>query len=110
MEYKIGQILKPSKDVEVRMALSDDVHTIRKGSVIIIGADGMAHHLNTGYIQPISNKSSIKGYDTEGLSEWIYEYLRLSIPLTDMLDDYDVEPSEVKDAIIEALEEAGFYE
>ena len=88
MEYKIGQILISKKDTEVQMALSDEKIIVPKGNKVIIGADNLAHHIRTGMIQPLGD-AEVKGYDSKGLAEYLYTYLRNHFEIDEMLEEYD---------------------
>lgn len=108
MEYKIGQILTSKEDVEVEKALSGEKVIVPKGNKIIIGADKFTHHIRNGMIQPLQEGSEVKGYDTKGIAEYLYTYLRNHFEIDDMLESYD----DTKERFIEemecALEEIGF--
>lgn len=106
MKYKIGQILTSNQDVEVEKALSDEKVVIPKGNKIIIGADKLAHHICNGMIQPLGN-AEVKGYDTEGLAEYLLIILKAHFPLADMLENYDIEEKDLKDEIEYALDDIG---
>lgn len=106
-EYKIGQILTISENVEMKKALSDKPEIVKKGTEIIIGADGLAHHIFSGNIQPISKDSVIKGYDSEGIAAYITKILSRKFPLDEMLEDYDINKSDFRDEIEYLLDEIG---
>lgn len=59
MEYKIGQILTSTEDVEVEKALSNEKVIIPKGNKVIIGADKLAHHIRNGMMQPLAELCSV---------------------------------------------------
>lgn len=107
--YNIGQVLTAKADHEVERAFgTKDI--IRKGTKIFIGADRLAHHRD-GTIQPIGGDSEIKGYSVEGLAEFIWLYIRNETPVDEsLLEDYDETPECIKGAIMDALEELGFYD
>ena len=108
MEYKIGQILTSNQDVEVERALSEEKVTIPKGTKIIIGADNLAHHIKNGMMQPLGNNIVVKGYDTEGIAEYLYTYLRCHFEIDEMLEGYDDTKERFIEEIGFALEEIGF--
>ena len=108
MEYKIGQILTSNQDVEVEMALSEEKVVIPKGNKIIIGADGFAHHIRNGMIQPLKEGSEVKGYDPEGLAEYLYMKLRCRFEIDEMLDNYDLSKQEFIKDIEFWLDDIGF--
>lgn len=108
MEYKIGQILTSTEDVEVEKALSDEKVIIPKGNKVIIGADGLAHHIRNGMMQPLAEDSKVKGYDVHGISEYLYTHLRNHFEIDEMLENYDDTKEKFMDEIEYALEEIGF--
>lgn len=104
-DYKIGQILTSAKDVEIERALSGEKVKIPKGNKVIIGADKLAHHIRNGFIQPLAEGSTVEGYDTAGIAEYIYITLRNHLPLEEMMEDYEITKQEVVDEIEYALDE-----
>lgn len=108
-KYKYGELLVSNTDVTVELALSEEKVTIPKGSKVVIGFDGMAHHLRGGYIQPIESSAQIEGFSNDGIVETLYLYLFNQLPLRDMMEDYDVSPNDFKRVMVEALEELGCY-
>uniref|UniRef100_A0AAU8B745 Uncharacterized protein n=1 Tax=Dulem virus 39 TaxID=3145757 RepID=A0AAU8B745_9CAUD len=108
MGYKIGQILTSNQDIEVEKALSGEKVVIPKGNKIIIGADNLAHHIRNGMIQPLGDDAEIKGYDTEGIAEYLYTYLRCHFEIDEMLEGYDDTKERFIDKISFALDEIGF--
>ena len=108
MEYRVGQILTSKEDVEVEKALSGEKVIIPKGNKIIIGADKLAHHIRNGMIQPLSEDSEVKGYDTSGIAEYLYTYLRNHFEIDEMLEGYDDTKERFMEEIEYALEGIGF--
>lgn len=108
MEYKIGQILTPDQDVEVEKALSGEKVVIPKGNKIIIGADNLAHHIKNGMIHPLGDSVVVKGYDVEGIAEYLYTHLRCRFPINEMLEEYDDTKKRFIEEISFALDEIGF--
>ena len=108
MKYKIGEILVSTKDTTVQMALSNEMKVIPKGNEVIVGADGLAHHLRTDMIQPFEEGTEIEGYDTNGLTEYLYLYLTQHFPLEEMLNEYDYDPGFFLEVVRAALEKIGF--
>lgn len=107
--YNIGQILTAQKDIELEGVL-DTKKTVKKGTKIYIGADNFAHHRD-GTIQPLGDRTEVKGYSINGLADFIWLYIRNFTPIDEsVLDDYDETPECVKNAIMDALEELGFYD
>ena len=108
MKYKIGEILVSTKDTTVQMALSNETKVIPKGNEVIVGADGLAHHLRTDMIQPFKKGTEIEGYDTNGLTEYLYRCLSQHFPLKEMLKEHDYDSSFFRVVIQAALEDIGF--
>ena len=68
--YKIGEMLILSADVELKDFLGDKT-LVNKGTKIWIGADGLAHYQD-GTIQPLTENVTVKGYDVRGIMERIF--------------------------------------
>lgn len=106
--YNIGQILTAKEDIELEGCLGTK-KTVKKDAKIYIGADNFAHHKD-GTIQPLGENSEVKGYSVSGLADFIWLYIRNFTPIDEnVLEDYDETPDCVKNAIMDALEELGFY-
>ncbi len=86
MVYKIGQLLTSNQDTESERALPSEKVIIPKGAKFIIGADNLAHHLRDNMVQPLGN-AEVKGYDPEGLAEYLAWVLMTRLPNTKMLYD-----------------------
>ena len=108
MEYKIGQILTSKTDLVVEKALTDEKITVPKGNKVIIGADKLAHHIKTGMIQPLGDDAKVKGYDTTGIAEYLYMYLRNHFEIDEMLEGYDDTKERFVEEIEYALDDIGF--
>ncbi len=107
--YNIGQILTAREDIELEGCLGTK-KIVKKGTKIYIGADNFAHHKD-GTIQPIVGNAEVKGYSVSGIADFIWLYIRNFTPIDeDVLEDYDETPDCVKNAIMDALEELGFYD
>lgn len=107
--YNIGQILTAKKDIELEGCLGTK-KTVKKGAKIYIGADNLAHHRD-GTIQPLGDGAEVKGYSVSGLADFIWLHIQNFTPIDEnVLEDYDETPECVKNAIMDALEELGFYE
>lgn len=107
MTYKVGQILTSKFDVEVEIAITGEKVVIPMGNKIIIGPDKFAHHIRTGMIQPLGENAEIKGYDSRGIAEYLVEKLKC-FPINEMLEDYNIEESELVDEIEYFLDDIGF--
>lgn len=108
ISYKIGQILTLNCDVEAEKVLSGEKVVIPKGSKIIIGADKLAHYLKDGMTQPLEENIEVKGYNTKGISEFIFSWISSFYPIDEMFEDYEVDEKEFKSEIEYALDEIGF--
>lgn len=107
--YNIGQVLIANKDIEVEMCFGEK-SIIKKGTKTYIGADNFAHHAD-GTIQPLGENAEVSGYSVTGLADFIWLYIRNNTPINeDMLEDYGESSECVKEAIMDALEELGFYD
>lgn len=107
--YNIGQILTAKNDIELE-GIFGDKRTVKKGTKIYIGADNMAHHRD-GTIQPLGENTEVCGYSVSGLADFIWGYIRNFTPINeDILEEYDETPDCIKSAIMDALEELGFYD
>lgn len=111
MKCKKGQILECTEDIEMKGALSNEKKIVKKGTKIIIGADGLLHYQN-GMIQPIPEDFEIEDdFDSKGISKYIYYMLnkQISFLFDDMIDGYDISKNEFINEIEYALEEIGIY-
>lgn len=107
--YNIGQILTAQKDAELE-GCSGTKKTVSKGTKIYVGADNLAHHKD-GTIQPLGDNTEVKGYSVSGLADFIWLYIRNFTPIDEnVLENYDETSDCVKSAIMDALEELGFYD
>ena len=103
--YKIGQMLTVSKDIELEGFLGNK-KLVKKGTKIWIGADKFAHYQD-GTIQPLSENSTVKGYDEEGIAERIFLQLSAHFPLEDFCEEYEADSEDIKELIQYALDELG---
>lgn len=104
--YKIGEILVSQRETEVETIFGrKDV--IPKGNKVIITAHRLGHHIRNGMKQPLQKEDVVKGYDTEGLAEYLFTYLKRDLPMDDMMlmCDYDLTEEDIKEVIEEALDE-----
>ena len=104
--YKIGEMLIVSADVELNKGFSGDKTLVNKGTKIWIGADNFAHYQD-GTIQPLGEDSTVKGYNTEGITERIFAQLKTDLPLDEMCEEYEVDFEDIRESIKYALEELG---
>ena len=96
--YKIGEMLIVSADVELKNFLGDKT-LVNKGTKIWVGADEFVHYQDgTIQPQPLPENSTIKGYDIKGIAERI---------LLQLKSDFPFDRKSVRDSIEYALEELG---
>jgi hypothetical protein len=110
--YSIGQILTYTQDVETHRALSDTPEIIKKGTKVIVGADGFVRYPD-GSIQKLGDNIEVSGYDTQGLASFIYNYLcRNTCGFSEMMEEWedDITEESLKEHIADALEELGMYD
>ncbi len=102
--YKIGEILVSQRETELETNWGrKDV--IPKGNKVIITAYGLGHHIKNGMKQPLQEDDVVKGYDTEGLAEYLFMCMKKDLPMEDMMYDYDLTEKDIKEVIEEALGE-----
>lgn len=104
-DYKIGEMLRVSADVELKDFLGDKT-LVKKGTKIWIGADNLAHYQD-GTIQCLSEDSTVKGYSTKGITEKILLQLKADLPLDEMCEGHEVDRGDIRDSIEYALEQLG---
>lgn len=108
MEYKMGQILTSKEDIEVEKGLSGTKVTVPKGNKVIIGADKLAHHIKNRMIQRLQEGTEVKGYDSNGIAEYLYVCLRNVYPLDEMLEGYEISKENFIEEVEYMLDEIGF--
>lgn len=102
--YKIGEILVSERETELETNFGrKDV--IPKGNKVIITAHGLGHHMRNGMKQPLQKDDVVKGYDTEGLAEYLFTCMKRDLPMEDAMYDYDLTEGDIKEVIEEALDE-----
>ena len=92
-DYKIGQILTSTEDVEIEKALSGEKVKIPKGNI------------RNGFIQPLAEGLTVEGYDTTGIAEYLYIVLRNHLPIDEMMEGYEITKQEIINEIECALDE-----
>lgn len=103
--YKVGEMLRVSADVELKGFLGGKT-LVNKGTKIWIGADNLAHYQD-GTIQPLSEDSTVKGYDTKGITERILSQLKADLPFDEMCEGHGANLEDIRESIEYALEELG---
>ena len=103
--YKIGQMLTVSKDIELE-GLWGNKKLVKKGTKIWIGADKLAHYRD-GSIQPLAVDSTVEGYDEKGIMERIFAQLATDFPLQEFCEENEIDSEEIKTSIMWALDELG---
>lgn len=104
-DYKIGQMLTVSKDIELG-GFRGDKKLVKKGTKIWIGADKLAHYRD-GSIQRLAEDSTVEGYDDKGIMERIFAQLATDLPLREICEEYEIDSEEIKTSIEWALDELG---
>lgn len=104
-DFKMGTMLIVKADVELKDFLGDKT-LVKKGTKIWIGADNLAHYQD-GTIQHLPKDSTVKGYDTKGITERIFSQLKTDLPLDEICEEYEVKFEDIRDSIEYALEELG---
>lgn len=107
-EVRIGQIITSKVDTEVEKAISGDKVFVPKGNRVIIGADGFAHHLKNGMIQPLGADMKVNGYDAAGIAIYLYEKLKCHFEIDEMLENYDLDKYNFMSEIEYCLDDIGF--
>ena len=107
-EVRIGQIITSKVDTEIEKAISGEKIFVPKGNRVIIGADGFAHHLKNGMIQPLGKDMEVKGYDAAGIAIYLYEKLKCRFEIDEMLENYDLDKYNFMSEIEYYLDDIGF--
>lgn len=107
-EVRIGQIITSKLDTEIEKAISGEKVFVPKGNRVIIGADGFAHHLKNGMIQPLGSDMKVKGYDAAGIAIYLYEKLKCHFEIDEMLENYDLDKHNFMREIEYYLDDIGF--
>lgn len=102
--YKIGEILVLKRETEVETIFGRK-EIIPKGNKVIITAHRLGHHIRNGMKQPLQKDDVVKGYDTEGLAEYLFTCMKSHLPMDDMMYGYDLTQTDVQEVIEEALDE-----
>lgn len=105
---KIGQIIVSKVDTEIEEAISGEKVFVPKGNRVIIGADGFAHHLKNGMIQPLGVDMKVNGYDAAGIAIYLYEKLKCHFEIDEMLENYDLDKYNFMSEIEYYLDDIGF--
>lgn len=108
MKVGIGQILKLKEDIVVSTFLKDKKEILKKGTQIQILADKEFMAFEDGCMMKIPSEFEVDGFSAKGIAGYIYNKLDY-LPLSDMLNDYEISEKEFKDIIVYALEELSFY-
>lgn len=110
IKHKIGQKIEFTKDCDFDTGFGNK-YTVSKGSKGWVSAftnPGLLHLENGKEIVLNNDDVEIEGYDSKGLAEFIYKYLKLTFPIDEMLEGYEVKEDNFKDCIGYALHELGF--
>lgn len=107
-KYKYGELMISKQPSEVETVFGYKI-TIPAGNKVVIGFDGLAHHIKTGCIQVLPKNTVIEGFSSVGIVEALYLNLRQRLPIDEMLAAYEKEPKWFTDALYDALETIGLY-
>lgn len=108
--FKYGQLMVSNQDIVIEKVLSGDKVTIPKGSRVVVGFDGLAHHLDNGFIQPFAKNCILAGFSSSGIIEVIQNCLFSHFPIKEMCEDYEIDPDDIRKELIYALDEIGLCE
>ena len=108
--FKYGQLLVSNQETEIERAITGEKVKVPAGNRVVVGFDQLAHHLWDGSIQPFSKHIMIGGYSNTGIVAAIWERICAEFPVSEMLDEFEIQPKDVTDTIKNALEEIGLYE
>lgn len=107
--FKAGQEVFANKDFKVEGFFDEKAIEVKAGSKAFISADGFLHHTTgaaRGKIQKLSEeKFEVKGYDHENIAKMVWGRVSLYFGLDDMLEDYEIEESDVIAQIEDILSE-----
>ena len=109
-KYLIGEKIVLSKDVRFKdMTGCRDV-LLKKGYELFVKVDNNKYLTDfSGRMYPFTFTKKENGYSVKGITDFIYNLLECRLPLDDMLEEFEYEKSDVKEIMIEALEELGFW-
>ena len=105
-KYKYGELLISDKPTVVETL--SGTKEVPAGNKVVIGFDGLAHHLSTDMIQAIQSKP--EGFSNTGIVEAIISYLDFSLCISEILEEYDLTLDTFREELTEALEQIGLYE
>ena len=108
--FRYGQLLISNRDTEIERPITGETVKVPAGNRVVVGFDGLAHHVWDGTIQDFSNSVLLKGYSGTGIVAWLWERLCFHLPMREMLDEYGIAHNAFTDTIKEALEEIGLEE
>lgn len=109
-KYNIGQELVLTDELETEGAFGKKVIR-KKGTKLYVTARKkpvMAMYPN-GNIQ-IIDEAEVEGFSVVGIAKYLYQYLSRQFPMDELLEGYDIEEKEFKEAIEDALEDLGMYD
>lgn len=107
MEAKIGQKITATDDFEIQGCFGEDKIQVKKGDRGFIDSNGFVHY-ETGKARGKMQRFddiTVKGYDTENITNLIYEHISKRFNLDEFLEDYEYEEKDLKDEIDYILSE-----
>ena len=107
--FKAGQEVVAQKDFDVEGFFNEEPIRVKAGSKAFISADGFLHHITgaaRGKIQMLDkDKFEVKGYDHENIAKVVWGSVSRYFGFEDMLEDYEIEESDVLEQIEDILSE-----
>jgi len=110
MKVGIGQLFMFKEDFEIEGIMGTNV-VLKEGTIFQVSADRFLITRDGKCIAP-DDSMEIEGYSAKGIADKIYEKLDLKFGVGDVLEmEYGITSEEdVKNTIIDALEELSFYD
>ena len=106
-KYKIGQKIVAEKDFDVKGFFDEPSIPVKKGDEAFIDSKGMIRWQTgkaRGKIQKL-NDAEMVGYDTKNIANIIIDSLGRYGVLEEILEDYDIDISDIKETIEYALDD-----
>jgi hypothetical protein len=103
VSYKIGQHLKLTEERKFKTAISEEEVIFPAGTEVFISAHRQYIFPNEK-IAALPENAVVKGYDQDGITEIILRKLKRNLPVSEMMEDYDITDKDIKDAILDALD------